>query len=113
MLLRLRGNTQCCLNVAYMHQMFTLRAEVNRVYSDCQSQFLVKVFTACVVKRTPMINQEIFLRCLGEEKKRGRGARSFKLQFSNQFSQGKIFHAVGIRGGVNPIAPLTPSGRES
>lgn len=46
----------------------TLRAEVNRVYSDSQSQFLLKVFTACVVKSTPNINQEILFSWLQKER---------------------------------------------
>lgn len=46
----------------------TFRAEVNRVYSDSQSQFLLKVFTACVVKSTPNINQEILLNWLQKER---------------------------------------------
>lgn len=46
----------------------TLRAEVNRVYSDSHSQFLLKVFTACVVKSIPNINQESFFNCLKKEK---------------------------------------------
>lgn len=46
----------------------TLRAEVNRVYSDSQSQFLLKVFTACVLKSTPNINQETFFNCLQKER---------------------------------------------
>lgn len=46
----------------------TLRAEVNRVYSDSQSQFLLKVFTACVVKSTPNINQEILFNWLQKER---------------------------------------------
>lgn len=63
------GRKHSVFNVAQMLLMLTFRAEVNRVYSDCQSQFLLKVFTAWVVKRTPIINQEIFFRCL--EKKKG------------------------------------------
>lgn len=46
----------------------TLRAEVNRVYSDSQSQFLLKVLTACVVKSTPNINQEILFNWLQTER---------------------------------------------
>lgn len=46
----------------------TLRAEVNRVYSDSQSQFLLKVLTACVVKSTPNINQETLFNWLQKER---------------------------------------------
>ncbi|TNN48431.1 hypothetical protein EYF80_041357 [Liparis tanakae] len=42
----------------------TFRAEVNRVYSDSQSQFLRNVFTACVASSTPITNQDIFFRRL-------------------------------------------------
>lgn len=44
--------------------VLTLSADVKSVYSDSQSQFLLKVFTACVVRRTPTSNQDIFFRAL-------------------------------------------------
>lgn len=54
----------CGMVFAWLCFQLTFRAEVNSVYSDSQSQFLLNVFTACVVSSTPIINQEIFFRYL-------------------------------------------------
>ena len=50
-------------------KFLTFNAEVNRVYSDSQSQFRWKVFIACVNRRIPINSQEIFFAPLLNKKK--------------------------------------------